>query len=37
VWGAHASQTGTIGTPEPLFPRLETEAAADAAVDSATV
>ena len=27
-WGRHARETGTLGTPEPLFPRLESEAAA---------
>ena len=27
-WGRHAGETGTLGAPEPLFPRLETEAAA---------
>jgi methionyl-tRNA synthetase len=26
-WGAHAGQAGRLATPEPLFPRLETEAA----------
>ena len=30
-WGAHAADGGTLGAPEPLFPRLESEAAADAA------
>ncbi len=30
-WGAHAAEAGTLGAPEPLFPRLETEAAIDAA------
>ena len=25
-WGAHASEAGTMTAPEPLFPRLETEA-----------
>ena len=30
-WGAHAAEAGTLGAPEPLFPRLETEAAAAAA------
>jgi methionyl-tRNA synthetase len=24
-WGAHAAEAGTLGTPEPLFPRLELE------------
>ncbi len=28
-WAAAADRTGTIATPEPLFPRLEVEAAAD--------
>jgi len=23
-WGRHRGETGTLGTPEPLFPRLET-------------
>jgi methionyl-tRNA synthetase len=37
AWGRHAANVGRLGTPEPLFPRLETEAAAAAeAVDSAT-
>jgi methionyl-tRNA synthetase len=26
AWGAHAGLAGVVGTPEPLFPRLETEA-----------
>ena len=26
-WGAHAGEAGQLATPEPLFPRLETEAA----------
>ena len=26
-WGAHAGEAGRLATPEPLFPRLETEAA----------
>ena len=30
-WGAHAGDAGRLGTPEPLFPRLESEAAAEAA------
>jgi methionyl-tRNA synthetase len=34
AWGRHASETGTLGAPEPLFPRLEAEVA-EAAVDSA--
>jgi methionyl-tRNA synthetase len=25
VWGRHAAEAGTLGTAEPLFPRLETE------------
>ena len=33
-WGAHASEPGTIGAPEPLFPRLESEEAAAGPVDS---
>jgi methionyl-tRNA synthetase len=33
-WGRHASETGTLGAPEPLFPRLESEAA-ESPVDSA--
>ena len=28
-WGARASEAGRVADPEPLFPRLETEAAAD--------
>jgi methionyl-tRNA synthetase len=28
VWGAHASDTGRVAAPEPLFPRLEVEAEA---------
>ena len=28
-WGARAAETGQLSTPEPLFPRLETEAAPD--------
>ena len=27
AWGAHARETGRLGAPEPLFPRLEVEAA----------
>ena len=27
-WGAHAGHAGTLGTPEPLFPRLEAESPA---------
>jgi methionyl-tRNA synthetase len=27
AWGAHAAEPGTLGTPEPLFPRLEVEEA----------
>lgn len=30
-WGAHAAEAGALGAPEPLFPRLETEAALDSA------
>ena len=30
-WGAHSGESGTLGTPEPLFPRLETEASDEAA------
>ena len=30
-WGAHAGEAGRLATPEPLFPRLETEAATTAA------
>jgi methionyl-tRNA synthetase len=26
-WGAHAGESGRLGVPEPLFPRLESEAA----------
>ena len=29
VWGAHAAEPGRVTAPEPLFPRLETEAAAE--------
>jgi methionyl-tRNA synthetase len=29
-WGRHAAQAGSLGTPTPLFPRLESEAAATA-------
>ncbi len=29
VWGAHAGEAGRVATPEPLFPRLDAEAAAD--------
>jgi methionyl-tRNA synthetase len=28
-WGAHAEEPGRVAAPEPLFPRLETETAAD--------
>ena len=28
-WGAHAADAGRLGAAEPLFPRLETEAASD--------
>ncbi len=31
AWGRRASEPGTLGTPAPLFPRLESEAAASAA------
>ena len=34
-WGAKSAESGRLGTPTPLFPRLETEAAADAAADAA--
>jgi hypothetical protein len=34
-WGVKAALEGRLGTPVPLFPRLETEAAADAAADAA--
>jgi hypothetical protein len=35
-WGAHAGEPGRVSAPEPLFPRLETEAAAaDAAAADA--
>ncbi len=27
-WGRHASETGTLGSPEPLFPRLDSETTA---------
>jgi methionyl-tRNA synthetase len=30
-WGAHAGDAARLGTPEPLFPRLETEAATSTA------
>ena len=29
VWGAHATEPGRVTAPEPLFPRLETEAATE--------
>jgi methionyl-tRNA synthetase len=29
AWGYRAAESGRVGTPEPLFPRLEAEAAAD--------
>jgi len=29
AWGAHATDVGRVTAPEPLFPRLETEAAPD--------
>jgi methionyl-tRNA synthetase len=28
-WGAHAAEAGRLSAPEPLFPRLDTEAASD--------
>jgi methionyl-tRNA synthetase len=31
AWGAHATESGRLGTAEPLFPRLEVEAAEEAA------
>jgi methionyl-tRNA synthetase len=31
VWGGHAGERAKLATPEPLFPRLETEASASAA------
>ncbi|MEO5884132.1 MAG: methionine--tRNA ligase [Candidatus Limnocylindrales bacterium] len=31
IWGAHASETGLVTAAEPLFPRLDTEAAAEPA------
>ena len=34
AWGRHASETGTLGAAEPLFPRLEAEVA-ETAADSA--
>jgi methionyl-tRNA synthetase len=34
-WGAHAAKAGTLGTPEPLFPRLESEAPLDSAGEGA--
>jgi methionyl-tRNA synthetase len=30
VWGSRSGEAGRVAAPEPLFPRLETEAAADA-------
>ena len=27
AWGAHAAETGRVSAPEPLFPRLDAEAA----------
>jgi methionyl-tRNA synthetase len=30
TWGARAGESGRVGAPEPLFPRLESEAAAEA-------
>jgi methionyl-tRNA synthetase len=35
VWGAHAGTSGRVAAPEPLFPRLEAEVAADPADVSA--
>jgi hypothetical protein len=35
AWGAGAGEPGRLGTPAPLFPRLETEAASDAAAEAA--
>jgi methionyl-tRNA synthetase len=29
AWGAHAADPGTLGAPEPLFPRLDVESAGD--------
>ncbi len=29
VWGAHSSEAGTLAAPEPLFPRLEVDVAAE--------
>jgi methionyl-tRNA synthetase len=34
TWAGSTGQARRLGVPEPLFPRLETEAAAEAAVDS---
>ena len=31
-WGVHAAEAGRLGTPEPLYPRLETEVAADISI-----
>ena len=31
VWGAHAAETGRVGTAEPLFPRLDTEVQVESA------
>jgi hypothetical protein len=31
-WAAHADVAGSLGTPEPLFPRLESEAPVDSDV-----
>jgi methionyl-tRNA synthetase len=33
AWGAKAGASGRVGTPEPLFPRLETEVEAESAVE----
>jgi len=34
-WGAASGTSGQLGVPAPLFPRLESEAAADAAIETA--
>jgi hypothetical protein len=34
AWGAHAAAPGRVGAPQPLFPRLETEAAAETAAEA---
>jgi methionyl-tRNA synthetase len=33
-WGAHAGEAGQLATPEPLFPRLKTEAAAEGSAEA---